>query len=134
MQFYAFTDVGESRIFIVGDAKTLAGKEMQFKGDALGRVCPVCWFERQASDDDVGIVVTPIYSDGDSLRLTPLTLAEILRAAGHPPPVPANATPRDVEVGLEAGFLTHGLVQYKNEHEPTNDEYWKYVSVRANRH
>ena len=130
LHFYAFSELDHERFFLVAEAKVLAGREMQLKGDALGRVFPVCWFEAEEHLDDGSVIVRPV-GDGDvayvnAIPLSNATLAEILRAAGHHPAVDPNASARDVEIELESTFLDYGLVEYESKLIPLEECFWRY--------
>ena len=128
LHFYAFSELDHERFFLVAGTKVLAGKEMQFKGEALGRAFPVCWFEAEERLDEGSVIVRAVgeAEAANALPLSNATLAEILRAAGHHPAVAPNASARDVEIELERTFLNHGLLEYESKPMAQEGRFWRF--------
>ena len=112
--FYRFTALPEARFLFVGLNQSLPGRDAPGAGEAEGRFLAVAWFEVVQQSVD-GIVVSPESGDvgNNDLKLIPMTVAEIARAAGWFPAVAQDASARDVELQYESKVLDLEIERYK---------------------
>ena len=74
-----------------------------------------------------GDIIRPVGPDPSKMPLQVMSIAELLRAAGHFVDVPAEASAREHEVMLETAFLDFPLVKYSAQREPDEACMWTYV-------
>ena len=74
-----------------------------------------------------GDLIRPVAGLASStLPLSPYTVAELLRAAGHFVGIAHDATPKEHEVRLQSSFMDFGLRRYSVERVP-GDSPWAFV-------
>ena len=110
------------RFFFIGENKSLPGRGDRGDSEAIGRSVAVAWFEPCESVGAGGaLYVRRVAREQDAMELLLLTLAEVLRAAGHYPTVSVADTARDVELLLEADFMSKSLGRYDSIRETAAD-------------
>lgn len=111
---YAFMSLQQRtpNCFYVAESKSFAGKDAAGEGEAEGRFVSVAWFEadRPLGDD----VIVMQANRGHHLELQTLTVAELLRTAGHYEAVAEQDSARDQERKLENAFLNFNLSVFPN--------------------
>ena len=112
--FYRFLGLHPPRYVMCAENKSLPGRDKQPEGAALGRPMSIAWFEEVSTTID-GVVVKPVAESANGeLKLMLSSIAELARAAGYYPAIPADSTARESELILERGFLTNDLVEYQS--------------------
>lgn len=114
---YEFTNLHPDRYLYVAENKSLPNREARARGEAIGRELMVIWFKKADEQPDTGTVLVPTADLGrGEIELVGMTIAEISRAAGLHPDVPAAASDRDAEILQENILLDEsGVVAYSYE-------------------
>jgi hypothetical protein len=130
---YKFMELTDNLYFFVAENKSFPNRDVPAPDKVVGRPLALCWLRRQACPDASsnlfgGEVLTPCDdADATTLPLTHASVAEMCRTAGAYPNVSLTATERDVELGLEASFLTHNLLAFECARVRTGDCPWAFA-------
>ena len=111
---FVFTVSCQPEVFIfVCENKTLAGQEQrEHEGEAEGRKLAVTFYEK------AGGLVRPVDREGHGLKLSLLTVAEILQTLGAAVPPDAERPASQTEVLFEAMYLTLDIQRFVCTTEP----------------
>lgn len=123
-RFYSFPDLSPHLFLYVVENKSLAGREARAADEATGRSLVVTWFETDL-DASTGDVIKRADRTSQAMRLSTLSIAEILAIAGGAPPT-ADSPSKEQELVLEARYAAEERHVWVAEHLWQHEDCWVF--------